>query len=96
AAYAAVVKPFGTYTQVGMPNGFTVSVNALALSSSQVNFNASLIGDMQETQEIVDYCVEHNIRPEIQVIPASDVNKAWESVVNKTARYRYVIDSSTI
>ena len=96
AAYAAVVKPFGTYTQVGMPNGFTVSVNALALSASQVNFNASLIGDMQETQEIVDYCVEHNIRPEIQVIPASDVNKAWESVVNKTARYRYVIDSSTI
>ncbi|GGF66489.1 NAD(P)-dependent alcohol dehydrogenase [Alteromonas lipolytica] len=96
AAYASVVKPFGTYTQVGMPNGFTVSVNALALSASQVNFNASLIGDMKETQDIVDYCVKHDIRPEIQVIPASDVNKAWESVIKKTARYRYVIDSSTI
>ena len=95
AAYASVVKPFGTYTQVGMPDGFQVTMNALALSASRVNFNASLIGDMKETQEVVNYCADNKILPEIQVISAEQINDAWESVVNKKARYRYVIDAAT-
>ncbi|MGQ8364526.1 zinc-binding dehydrogenase [Glaciecola sp. 1036] len=96
AAYASVLKPFGTFTQVGMPEKFTVSINTLGLSAFRVNFNASLIGDMKETQDIVDYCAANNIRPEIQLIPASEINAAWKKVENKQARYRYVIDSSTI
>ena len=95
AAYASQVKPFGTYTQAGMPEGFSVNVNALGLAFSRVNFNATLIGDMKETQEIVDHCAEHNIRPEIQVISAEQINQAWKDVVEKKARYRYVIDAKT-
>ncbi|WP_421201500.1 NAD(P)-dependent alcohol dehydrogenase [Aeromonas enteropelogenes] len=96
AAYASVVKPYGTYTQVGMPERFEVSLNALGLAASRVNFNASLIGDMKETQEVVNYCAEHKVLPEIQVISAEQINQAWEDVVAKKARYRYVIDASTI
>ena len=95
AAYAAVVKPFGTYTQVGMPEGFSVSANALGLAASRVNFNASLIGDMKETQEVVNYCADNKVLPEIQVISAEQINQAWEDVVAKKARYRYVIDAAT-
>lgn len=95
AAYASVVKPFGNFTQVGMPERFELTVSAIALSHSRVNFNASLIGGMKETQEMVNYCVDHNVLPKIQVIKAEEINKAWESVVNKEARYRYVIDAAT-
>lgn len=95
AAYAATVKPFGFFTQVGMPEAFSLNVNALALAASRVNFNASLIGDMKETQEVVDYCAQHAIRPQIQIISADQINQAWEEVVNKKARYRYVINAGS-
>ncbi|MCB1629504.1 MAG: NAD(P)-dependent alcohol dehydrogenase [Xanthomonadales bacterium] len=95
AAYASTVKPFGTFTQVGMPERFELTLSAIALSHSRVNFNTSLIGGMRETQEMVDYCAEHGVLPTIQVIQADAINQAWESVVNKQARYRYVIDAAS-
>ena len=70
-------------------------MSALGLAASRVNFNASLIGGMKETQEVVDYCADHKILPKIQIIRAEQINAAWESVVNKDARYRYVIDAAT-
>lgn len=61
-----------------------------------MNFNASLIGGIPETQEVVNYCAQNKIHPQIDIIDAGEVNKAWENVLNKEARYRYVIDSATI
>lgn len=95
ASYAFAVKPHGTFTQVGMPDGFSLNVNAIALAMSRVKFDASLIGGMPETQEVVHYCADNNIRPEIEIIKADQINDAWGRVVNKQARYRYVIDAST-
>lgn len=95
AAYAATVKPFGTYTQVGMPEKFEVTMPALGLAFTRVNFNASLIGDIKETQDVVNYCAEHKIVPEFKVISADQINQAWADVVAKKARYRYVIDAKT-
>jgi len=95
AAYASVVKPFGFYTQVGMPENFELTLNNLGLSISRANFNASLIGDMKETQDVINYCAYNRIHPRIQVIKAEQINDAWENVVNKKARYRYVIDAAT-
>ncbi|KTG17191.1 Zn-dependent alcohol dehydrogenase [Guyparkeria sp. XI15] len=96
ATYLSVVKPFGTFTQVGMPIGFETTLSAIALANTRVNFNASLIGGMPETQEVVNYCADHKIHPQIQMISADQINEAWENVVNKKARYRYVIDPATI
>ena len=96
AAYASVVKPYGTYTQVGMPEKFELTLSAIGLSFSRVNFNASLIGGIKETQEVVNYCADNKVLPTIQVIKAEQINEAWEKVVNKEARYRYVIDTATI
>lgn len=96
AAYVAVVKPYGTFTQVGMPERFELNLNALGLAATRVNFNASLIGGMKETQEVVDYCADNKVLPKIQIIKAEEINAAWENVVNKKARYRYVIDAATI
>ena len=94
-AYAATVKPYGSFTQVGMPNGFELTVNNFFLAASRVNFNGSLIGGIPETQEVIDYCARNNIRPQVEVIKAEQVNDAWAKVVDKKARYRYVIDAST-
>lgn len=95
AAYISCVKPFGTFTYVGMPEQFEIMMNNLGLAASRVNFNASLIGGMPETQEVVNYCADHKVHPQIQIIKAEQINEAWENVVNKKARYRYVIDAAT-
>lgn len=94
--YLSVVKPFGTFTQVGLPDGFELTLNLVGLAISRVNFNSSLIGGLKNTQEVVNYCAENNIVPKIELISAEQINEAWENVVNKNARYRYVIDTSTI
>lgn len=96
ASYASVVKPYGFFTQVGMPENFEVILNNLGLSFSRVNFNASLIGDMKETQEMINYCAENKIYPTIEIIKAEQITEAWKKVENKEARYRYVIDTATI
>jgi alcohol dehydrogenase (NADP+)/uncharacterized zinc-type alcohol dehydrogenase-like protein len=63
---------------------------------SRVNLNVSLIGGIPETQEVVHYCADNGIHPQIEMISGEQINEAWENVVNKKARYRYVIDTATI
>ncbi len=96
AAYASTVKVNGFYTQVGMPVGFNLTLSNIGLANTRVNFNASLIGGIPETQEVVNYCADHKIFPQIQIIKAADVNDAWAKVLDKQARYRFVIDTETI
>lgn len=96
AAYSAVVKRDGFYTQVGMPKGFELTLSNIGLANTRVNFNASLIGGIPETQEVVNYCADNKVFPQIQVIKAEQVNEAWQNVMDKKARYRYVIDAKTI
>ena len=78
-----------------MPEKSQLVVSNLGLAFSRVNFNASLIGGIPDTQEVVNYCADNKLPPQIQVIKAEDVNEAWNKVVNKEARYRYVIDAAT-
>lgn len=94
--YISCVKPYGYFTQVGQPINGELTINNFNMIFNRVNFNGSLIGGIPETQEVIDYCAENKIYPQVQVIQASEVNKAWDSVVNKEARYRYVIDATTI
>lgn len=79
-----------------MPVGFESTLNNIGLANSRVNFNASLIGGIPETQEVMHYCADNKVLPQIQIIKAEDVNDAWAKVLNKEARYRYVIDAATI
>ena len=56
----------------------------------------SLIGGMAETQEVVDFCSANGIVADTEVIPADKINEAYERVVNKDVRYRFVIDMSSL
>ena len=94
--YVLAVKPYGTYTIVGMPVNFEHKLSLIALADSNVSFTASKIGGMKETQEMVDYCVKNGVLPQIEVISADKINEAWQNVINKKARFRYVIDPKTL
>ncbi len=95
AAYSSVVKRNGFFTQVGMPVGFELTLSNIGLATTRVNFNASLIGGIPETQEVVYYCAANKVFPRIEIIKAEQVNDAWSKVLNKEARYRFVIDAAT-
>jgi uncharacterized zinc-type alcohol dehydrogenase-like protein len=94
--YIDCVKPYGYFTQVGQPINGALPINNFNMIFNRVNFNGSLIGGIPETQEVMDYCAENKIYPQVQIIKAENINDAWEKVVNKQARYRYVIDATTI
>ena len=94
--YIDCVKPYGYFTQVGIPINGELIINNTNMIFNRVNFNGSLIGGIPETQEVMNYCAENKIYPEIQIIKAEEINEAWKKVVNKEARYRYVIDATTI
>ncbi len=93
--YVPLVKPNGTYTQVGIP-GEEFSFNPMLFVFNRARYEASLTGGIPQTQQLVEYCAANGIHPETEVIAADQVNRAWEQVVDKEARYRYVIDASTI
>ena len=96
SAYIDCVKPYGYFTQVGQPVNGELMINNTNMIFNRVNFNGSLIGGIPETQEVMNYCAENKIYPQIQIIKAEGINEAWKKVVNKEARYRFVIDASTI
>jgi alcohol dehydrogenase (NADP+)/uncharacterized zinc-type alcohol dehydrogenase-like protein len=90
--YVRVVKRNGVFSQVGLPGG-SYSINSMVLMSS-VNITGSMVGGVAETQEMINYCAKNNIAPEVSMIDIKDINNAFDKVVNKEARYRYVIDMS--
>ena len=93
--YVSLVKPHGTYSQVGMPEGFSLDMGLFGLAVSRVKFEVSLIGGMPETQEVVHFCADNRVLPEIEVISADQITDAWKKVQGREARYRYVIDAAT-
>lgn len=95
SSYMDCVKPNGFFTQVGVPVGGEYTVNNFNMMFNRVNYNSSLIGGIPETQEVVHFCADNGVRPEIEIINAEQINDAWDKVVNKEARYRYVIDAAT-
>jgi alcohol dehydrogenase (NADP+) len=94
--YLRTVKPEGHYTQIGIPATGTLPVPVFGLAASRVNFNSHFVGGMKETQDILNFCAEHHIAPEVEVIDIESVNEAFNKVVAKNVRYRYVIDMKTL
>jgi alcohol dehydrogenase (NADP+)/uncharacterized zinc-type alcohol dehydrogenase-like protein len=78
-----------------VPVNGELTINNFNMVNNRVNFNGSLIGGIPETQEVIDYCALNKIYPQIEIIKAEEINEAYDKVVNKEARYRYVIDAST-
>ena len=93
-AYLGLLRVGGTFVTVGLPPE-KLSVRAFSLTRWR-SFAGSSIGGIPETQELLDFCAEHGIQPEIELIPFSQVNEAYDRVVASDVRYRFVLDLATI
>jgi uncharacterized zinc-type alcohol dehydrogenase-like protein len=71
-------------------------VNNQLLAFQRKSLAGSLIGNLADTQEVLDFCAQHNIGPDIEVIPIQDINEAYKKVEHGEVRFRYVIDMSTL
>lgn len=94
-AYLGLLAVNGALVNVGAP-AEPLSLQVFSLILQGRSFAGSLIGGIRETQEMLDFCAEHGIGSEIEVIPAEKINEAYERVLASDVRYRFVIDTSTL
>ena len=85
----------GVLVEVGAPEQ-PMPVAAFSLIGNRRSLAGSLIGGIAQTQEMLDFCAEHGLGSEIEVISADQIDEAYERVVASDVRYRFVIDTATI
>ncbi len=93
-AYLGLLDVDGTIVCVGAPPE-PLALTVGSLIGGRRSVAGSNIGGIRETQEMLDFCAEHGIAAEIEVIPASEINTAYERVLASDVRYRFVIDAAT-
>ena len=93
--YMNLLKRDGTMVMVGAIEPLT-KVNGVPFIFKRRSLSGSLIGGVPETQEMLDFCGEHNITCEIEIIDIKDVNKAFNRTVKGDVKYRFVIDMKTL
>ncbi|KUI22098.1 alcohol dehydrogenase [Mycobacterium sp. IS-1496] len=91
----SLLRVDGTLVELGMPEN-PMSVAAGALIGGRRSIAGSLIGGIAETQEMLDFCAEHGVRPEIELIEPAYINEAYERVIASDVRYRFVIDTAAL
>jgi uncharacterized zinc-type alcohol dehydrogenase-like protein len=94
-AYLGLLAVDGTLVNVGAPPE-PLPVNAFSLINGRRSFAGSMIGGIALTQEMLDFCAEHGLGAEVEVIAADQVNEAYERVLASDVRYRFVIDTATL
>jgi len=95
ADYLGLLTLDGTLVELGMPEN-PMAVPAGALIFGRRSIAGSLIGGIAETQEMLDFCAEHDVAPEIEVIDPTYINEAYERTIASDVRYRFVIDTASL
>nr|UYI34517.1 cinnamyl alcohol dehydrogenase [Diospyros kaki] len=88
--YMAVLKTGGTLVLVGAPS--EVKLSPVHLLRGMKSISGSATGGTRERQEMLDFCAEHKVYPNIEIIPMQYINEALERVIKKDVKYRFVID----
>lgn len=92
--YLSTLKTGGVHVLVGAsptPN----QVSAFALIFGRKHLTGSLIGGIKETQEMLDFCAKKKVLSDIELVPASKINEAYERTIKSQVKYRFVIDAKT-
>lgn len=93
--YLNLLKYNGAMVIVGVPTD-PAAIAAFSLISNNRILAGSGIGGIPETQEMLDYCFEHNIVSDVEIIPVEQVEEAYERTIKSDVRYRFVIDMKTL
>jgi alcohol dehydrogenase (NADP+) len=94
-AYIKLLGVNGNLTLVGAP-AKPLSVSAFNLIMRRRSFSGSMIGGIAETQQMLDFCGEHNITADVEVIPIQKVNEAYERLLKSDVKYRFSIDMASL
>ena len=95
-AFTALLKRDATMVLVGVPEHPHPSPSVGALIFRRRSVAGSLIGGIQETQEMLDFCAERGIVSDVEVIPIQAINTAYERMLRSDVKYRFVIDMATL
>ena len=95
-AFTALLKREGTLTLVGVPEHPHPSPNVGALIFKRRAIAGSLIGGVAETQEMLDFCAEHGVVSDIEMIRIEEIDQAYERMLKSDVKYRFVIDNATL
>jgi len=95
STYISLLRTNGVHICVGAPPTPS-QIHSFSLIMGRKSLAGSLIGGIPETQEMLDYCAEHNIVSDIELIDIKDINKAYERMLKSDVKYRFVIDISTL
>ncbi len=93
--YLGLLRTNGVMVCVGVPPA-PAQIPAMNLIFGRKSIGGSLIGGLPETQEMLDFCAEHNIVSDIEIIAMKDINTAYERLEKSDVKYRFVIDMSTL
>jgi len=91
-----MLKRDGSMVLVGAPSSPHPSPGVFNLIFKRRSLAGSLIGGIAETQEMLDFCAEHNIVSDIEMIPIASINDAYERMLKSDVKYRFVIDMATL
>jgi uncharacterized zinc-type alcohol dehydrogenase-like protein len=94
-SYLQLLDVDGALVNVGAP-AEPFSVPAFSLIPARRTLAGSTTGGIGEIQEMLDFCAEHGIHPETELVGATEINEAWERVLSSDVRYRFVIDTHTL
>lgn len=94
--YVTTLSIDGTLVLVGYLGGLEPILNTVPLILGRKSVAGSLIGGIAETQEMLDFCGEHNIVSEIELIKMQDINEAYDRMVKSDVKYRFVIDMASL
>jgi uncharacterized zinc-type alcohol dehydrogenase-like protein len=94
-AYINMLARDGNITMVGAPDK-PLPVGVFGLIMRRRSFSGSCIGGIAETQEMLDFCSQHNIVADVEVIPIQKVNEAYERLVKSDVKYRFSIDMASL
>jgi uncharacterized zinc-type alcohol dehydrogenase-like protein len=93
--YMRMLKRDGTLIVVGAPPQ-DQSIHHFSLIGGRKKIGGSLIGGIKETQEMLDYCAQHNIMCDVEIIPIQKINEAYERMLKNDVKYRFVIDMKSL
>lgn len=93
--YLNLLRLDGTLCSVGLPEQ-PLSIAPFAILANRRSLSGSMIGGMAETQEMLDYCAEHNIVSDIELTSIDKLPEAYERVIKGDVKYRFVIDMATL
>ena len=94
--YVGTLNTNGTLVIVGYLGGLEPFLNTVPLIMGRKSVAGSIIGGIAETQEMLDFCGQHNIVSEIELIKMQDINEAYERMIKSDVRYRFVIDMASL